>query len=733
MTTPKDLYTIEDPLELFRRATAAIAEQQDNIDQIAEIRARAVTAMYARGYSYKDLAGLLDVSAPRIGQLVGSSDSIELQFLRAWAGIEKQLTTIAESDYRHLRSPYSYAVEKLRESSLFSPEALSDLEFLRNLRNRLMHARESLTPAITERALKATDHLSALLQLYIVQHRVGRHEPASDQAPAAEAPIPWRNLDSRTFESIVSVFLSRDHPSSTRINTAGGDNGIDVQLNSSDGMVIYQIKSFAGHVTASKRHVIADSLSKAAEHNPVRWHLVIPVDPTARQISWFDEISSHYPFDCVWLGRTWLDGQAAKYPDVVRYFLRPETPDEIVRNIQELTRAQAALARGVPEAVERLQAIHSRLNSIDPYYSFGLSIQPDGRVEVSTWPRYQGAEKDRPRTLRAEVSLPPTDEGRATRKAMRDAIDYGSAVTIPANFVDKVEVSVGGVPIENSSRNIIELKPIERAMAELEGTELRIIDDNGSPVAQLPLIARTASAGQRGGELVFRDPTDCVIFTLRLDEIKKSVLFNYAYRRPENALPGVIIPTLRLLAEFKPKRSVVLMSKGRELLAPVPITDAPATDYGAYLEILQTLEDIQRKTGVYFAVPEKLSRQDYVDIDAAYRLLSGETISERWSSLAIATTVGGVKSMKPAFVGKPGQIKTESEQSLLLGDVEIPLGRVERIFSAVVADWPDISGLPDETEVDLELRPADGSEARARILAAHEGGVAPEELQAGEQ
>ena len=71
LNAPGDLFKINDPLEIFRVTTRMITEQRAALDKTAAIRARAVTALYARGYTYKDLAKLLDLSAPRVGELVG--------------------------------------------------------------------------------------------------------------------------------------------------------------------------------------------------------------------------------------------------------------------------------------------------------------------------------------------------------------------------------------------------------------------------------------------------------------------------------------------------------------------------------------------------------------------------------------------------------------------------------------------------------------------------------------
>src|SRR5215471_3714779 len=134
MNARKDLDRLEDPLEIFRTTTRLIAEQQAKLDKTAAIRARAVAALYARGYTYRDLAGLLDISAPRVGQLVGSTDEAAVLVLRAWVEIERRLAQVVEltsgdtGSTTDPRSTHRSAIATLSRSDKFDDAALADLE-----------------------------------------------------------------------------------------------------------------------------------------------------------------------------------------------------------------------------------------------------------------------------------------------------------------------------------------------------------------------------------------------------------------------------------------------------------------------------------------------------------------------------------------------------------------------------------------------------------------------------
>jgi DNA-directed RNA polymerase specialized sigma24 family protein len=73
LITFEDLDEVDDPLELFRLASEAVAERQALIVRLASIRARAVADLHARGSSYRELSALLGISAPRVGQLVNTA------------------------------------------------------------------------------------------------------------------------------------------------------------------------------------------------------------------------------------------------------------------------------------------------------------------------------------------------------------------------------------------------------------------------------------------------------------------------------------------------------------------------------------------------------------------------------------------------------------------------------------------------------------------------------------
>ena len=62
-------------VKAFRLTDEALAKGQELVAELASIRGGVVMALYERGFTYKQLAPVLGVSAARIGQIVQDARS----------------------------------------------------------------------------------------------------------------------------------------------------------------------------------------------------------------------------------------------------------------------------------------------------------------------------------------------------------------------------------------------------------------------------------------------------------------------------------------------------------------------------------------------------------------------------------------------------------------------------------------------------------------------------------
>lgn len=177
MATLDELYSIEDPRRLFILATDAINRHRENVDEMALIRARAVVALYAQGYSYKELAQTLGVSAPRVGQLIAGSSEALVEVLRAWHAIEDSIYKIASlvSDAEpYSAHAYQEAVSAISNSGRVDKDFIFRLDSIRELRNHLIHGRADINVETAEDVLNQAIHANAVLTVWIHDEAISR-------------------------------------------------------------------------------------------------------------------------------------------------------------------------------------------------------------------------------------------------------------------------------------------------------------------------------------------------------------------------------------------------------------------------------------------------------------------------------------------------------------------------------------------------------------------------------
>lgn len=144
------------------------------------------------------------------------------------------------------------------------------------------------------------------------------------------ARVEWTRLSGDDVEAVVAMCVNRELPDSIRITASQGDGGVDIldRRSRSDGEVVRQIKSYTGPLTAKQKKEVEKSLHALVTDprwkklNVCDWHLVTPWDPTSQALNWLDELAERYGLaDATWEGLTYVDNLAAKYPEVVDYYL----------------------------------------------------------------------------------------------------------------------------------------------------------------------------------------------------------------------------------------------------------------------------------------------------------------------------------------------------------------------------------------------------------------------------
>jgi hypothetical protein len=259
-------------------------------------------------------------------------------------------------------------------------------------------------------------------------------------------PVEWSRLGGEQIEKVLGVLLLRQYPNAERVRPGQGDHGIDIYIPGNDGWTVYQIKGFVGALTSSKKGQITKSWARFTSYigsegrKVAAWHLVRPENATMPDRKFLAGLTSGSHFPCSPKGLDFCESLAAKYPDVIDYYLHDGRD-----RVEELARKYLVAMRVVPgddpaftpeTSVEQLDAIHTTINRTDPHYRYDLAVQsrPPGIPPDSIeWPRpdvdepslmfvrayvseeraiifkvltrYRGAEEDRPLTGRLTITL----------------------------------------------------------------------------------------------------------------------------------------------------------------------------------------------------------------------------------------------------------------------------------------------------------------------------------------
>ncbi|MDT0481500.1 KAP family P-loop NTPase fold protein [Streptomyces doebereineriae] len=177
--------------------------------------------------------------------------------------------------------------------------------------------------------------------------------------------ISWNGLAAnyQQFHTLVALLLLRLNPRAEvpeNLLSSHPSRGDVFEVTETGEYIAFEIKSFAGPMTASRRTQIRETLRSVEENPPDRWNLVCAADLGPGDYQWFDKLRGRYPFIGEFHGANWLDQQITKHPDLQRYVALDLSADLMSRFDRELTERALILA-GVPNAnVPERGAVHFR-------------------------------------------------------------------------------------------------------------------------------------------------------------------------------------------------------------------------------------------------------------------------------------------------------------------------------------------------------------------------------------
>lgn len=441
--------------------------------------------------------------------------------------------------------------------------------------------------------------------------------------------VEWERIGTGKAEDVISMLLKNVYPDAERIWGAGGDEGRDVQIRTPDGNLhAFEIKGFTGRLTDSRRQQIKRSLKRAAQLNPLDWALLMPVDPTPNEERWLRALQRLVPFPTRWEGRLYLNTELAKRPWIERYLIG-DWKDEVVRLLAQVGHEQAALERGVWDALERIEHVGSDLNELDPFYVWHVAT--DGRhTSISPSPRYRGAELDYPLEIHIQFEFTDDPEGRRAAEALKRHVDFGTPLEVPPQYVQRVKINApvfpgGEFPPGGS------ISATSRPGSPSLNFLLSVVGPDGDVKASVPLGGAVTSAGERGSIIELRDASGTLTVRVTLDLVDGTLKLNFNYSLNGPFYPGQLRPVVGLFAEMGPPNLLDIRSSDGILHSSQVIEgiDTEAEDR-RFLRLLDDLALIQWAAGQYEMVELALSKDDLTEIWLANELIRGRQLTSSW-------------------------------------------------------------------------------------------------------
>jgi hypothetical protein len=570
--------------------------------------------------------------------------------------------------------------------------------------------------------------------------------------------IEWSRYNGDDIESVVSMFVCRDKTNAFRIRPSRGDGGIDVCVPTSTGHVeIYQVKKFAENLNDSQKGQIVKSHKRIQDYARDRewvvdrWHLTMPLDPTPENDEWLEELQNTATFPCEWKGLAIIEGWAAKYGDVVDYYLG-NWGNRLIEEIAKFSQLSGIRMTGTAEqnaenfanlspakVEEKLGALRGTLNSHDPHFTYDFAVtgspianpvdyshellpaavtsQQFGDSYVTFWVYERCAEslRERPITFTASII---TVSGSPEHQDMEYFVKYGRVPTGPVR-VEQINSDLPGGLGGSFEQGHLQILDPPDEQGETFDRMMKLLSADGDELARVVVTfgPPVSNHDRTGMSNKGRDSTGLFEIETLTEVLEGKLNLKMLVHRadPTGHYPDEIEPVLEFLQYFKPP-NVLRISAVRGATAPldqtIPETDADRDpDAVAWnntlLRYVRALSRIQKEVRVEVKLPDLTNepKQDVLQVLRAARLLDGETIERNWETIPfVPPSVEVLPEPEAAFY-----VAFDQDLTVTVAGQKLDLGTM-----LVVAEAAKLGGYHTDE---------DGT-VRAELIPAVEGSVA---------
>lgn len=397
--------------------------------------------------------------------------------------------------------------------------------------------------------------------------------------------VEWTVLSGETIEAVAALLVNCEHPKSVRITPSVGDGGVDILDRNGDGpgrSVVYQVKRFNMTLTAGQKTNVKKSVDRLftdprwADLTIVSWRLVMPWDPTPEQEHWARcLVHAHKSeVDVVWHGQVFLDALAARYPDVIDYYLHGgrERQERLYKELVSLTGVENISASTDPAShVERIGRVVDALNH-DPLYHFdfhtghgtpaehlhGLQhansapllvmsqvqwVGADRWVQVDIVARMAVATELAPITMNGSFVLSEADPGAIQQ--LQDFHRFGAPIDHEdIAFAGTLNAPGGfGGPVQAAQ---IRLLPVHVTATGDDRLRMDVRTPSGELIAELDFYRADRSYGSDGVRAVITDDSGLLTIEIRADLKAQTTQYSLTLQ----PLGGQPVSTVGPIAQF---------------------------------------------------------------------------------------------------------------------------------------------------------------------------------------
>ncbi len=454
--------------------------------------------------------------------------------------------------------------------------------------------------------------------------------------------IQWAQKDPNTIEQAIKALVVELYRGARPIDGRGGDDGRDLRWDSTEGLVIFEIKSFAGErLKRGQKKNIERSLKHASEHSPARWILILPLAHSPSEEQWFDQLNKQYPaIHLEWWGIDWLNVEFGKREYLRRLVGGEEY--ELLRRAQEFEREQQVPST-IADSIARINVVASRSQELSPYWRADFATAPEG-VTVTYNERFPGAAALDPLQLRATFSFPASDSlATEVQRRLADALDYGDDVEIDGRYVANFEVLASPASQEMFETagplGRLRITSLDRTVGENLTFQLVIVTPSGKIKGRLPLQVDQHTSGRRGVRLKGFDTTRSIEVDLTVDRKEQGgrASARITWRGVAGKFPYAIRPAFEIFGSADKKDQIELRIDDQSVVRHAIGMSQFLAEVKICADMVVALEKLQNHCGQIFPIPDGLTYRDALDLVAAARLLSGNPVAT--GNTAITATI----------------------------------------------------------------------------------------------